>query len=498
MLVLGVTRHPIRHRKSMRILLPTDGSRHAIAASRALGGWFEWPGGEVDVLAVSPARPKSDHRDFGRDTETEQDWRGTVSRWLTDTANHLRASGLRSHELVRDGDPADVAVEVAGDGYDLVAFGAKGRGDAPFFGPESVALALLERAPTSVLLVRDRARYGVDHRLPTPQHPLRVLLAVDGRRPTEAAVKVVGTLFAPGRAEVEVLAVADAGYRGGLGEAEATKVAKRVATMLAGRGVAAEPRTVVGEAVSAILDAAAGADLIVLGSRAEIGPGETRVGGVGLTVAASSPCSVLVVRDAVSHAIGEIEEAPEVSIPFEIAYENLEPFPAAERHVLRGLARLERLAPNLVRVRVTLARRGARRQTGDLYTVSLEVTGPGPDVFVSRTPALHSESEDLLTAIGEAFDKARRGLVESRAVTRGDVKSHEPVAEGTVTALFPDYGFIHAKDGRVVYFHRHSVLADAWDDMEVGAQVRFVDEPGDEGPQATTVVVQSPSRAPVS
>lgn len=495
MLFQGVARHPIRHPKSMRILLPTDGSRHAIAASRALGSWFEWPGGEVDVLAVEPARPKSDHRNFGRDTETEQDWRGTVSRWLTDTANHLRASGLRSRELVRDGDPADVAVEMAGDGYDLVAFGAKGRGEVPFFGPGSVALALLERAPTSVLLVRDRARHGVDHRLPTPQHPLRVLLAVDGREPTEAAVKVCGTLFAPGRAEVDVLAVADAGHVGGLGEAEARKVAKRVSTMLAGRGVAAEPRIAVGEAVSAILDAAADADLIVLGSRAEVGPGETRVGGVGLTVAASSPCSVLVVRDAVPHGIAELEEAPVISIPFEIAYENLEPALAAERHVLRGLARLERLAPDLVRVRVTLAKRGARRQKGDLYTVSLEITGPGPDVFVSRTPALHSENEDLLTAIGEAFDKARRRLVESHAVTRGDVKSHEPVAEGEVTELFPDYGFLQATDGHVVYFHENSVLDDAWRELVVGAEVRFAEEAGDEGPQATSVRVSGKKSA---
>ena len=191
--------------------------------------------------------------------------------------------------------------------------------------------------------------------------------------------------------------------------------------------------------------------------------------------------------EAAPQGIGELEPTPEVSIPFDIVYENLEPVPAAERHVLRGLARLARVAPRSVRARVTLARHGARREKGDLYTVSLEVMEPGPDVIVSRTPPLHSESEDLLTAIGEAFDRARRQLVESHAVIRGEVKSHQPWAEAEVTEIFPDYGFLRAKDGHAVYFHMNSVLDDAWRALEVGDAVRFAEESGDEGPHAKSV-----------
>lgn len=44
----------------MKILLPTDGSRYALAAARAIGGWFDWPGSAVDVLAVIPKEPKGD------------------------------------------------------------------------------------------------------------------------------------------------------------------------------------------------------------------------------------------------------------------------------------------------------------------------------------------------------------------------------------------------------------------------------------------------------
>jgi cold shock CspA family protein len=100
-----------------------------------------------------------------------------------------------------------------------------------------------------------------------------------------------------------------------------------------------------------------------------------------------------------------------------------------------------------------------------------------------------------VTAIGEAFDKARRELLDYHAVRRGEVKAHEPLATGEVTSVFPDHGFIRAADDRVVYFHRNSVLGGGWDEIDVGTEVRFVDEPGDEGPQATTVTVLGRARA---
>lgn len=175
------------------------------------------------------------------------------------------------------------------------------------------------------------------------------------------------------------------------------------------------------------------------------------------------------------------------TVPFEIAYENMEASPAAEVHVLRGIRRLEKVAPDLVSVRVTLARRNPRRRTGDLYDVNLHLSLPGPDVVVSRTPTPHHEDEDLVLAIGEAFEKARRKVVEQHAVERGDVKQHDASLKGTVSDLFPDYGFIRGADGRIVYFHRNSVPDGEWDRFELGDRVLFADEPGEEGPHATTV-----------
>lgn len=182
-------------------------------------------------------------------------------------------------------------------------------------------------------------------------------------------------------------------------------------------------------------------------------------------------------------------QGPENRIPVEIAYENVEPSPTWEEHVLRGIRRLEHVGPEVMSARVTLARGNARRRTGDLFDVHVQLTVPGPDIVVSRSSSWHHESEELSTAIHEAFEKARRTLVERHAVRRGEVKVNEPLQVGAVTDLFPDYGFLRSSEGRIVYFHRNSVLDDEWKNLRVGDDVRFVDEPGDEGPQATTVRV---------
>ena len=57
--------------------------------------------------------------------------------------------------------------------------------------------------------------------------------------------------------------------------------------------------------------------------------------------------------------------------------------------------------------------------------------------------------------------------------------------------LIPDeaYGFIEARDGHEVYFQKSSVLNNAFDRLAVGSEVSFAEEPGEKGPQASTVRV---------
>ena len=50
-----------------------------------------------------------------------------------------------------------------------------------------------------------------------------------------------------------------------------------------------------------------------------------------------------------------------------------------------------------------------------------------------------------------------------------------------------DYGFIATPDGREIYFHRNSVIDNAFDRLSVGSEVRFAEELGEKGAQASTV-----------
>jgi len=58
-----------------------------------------------------------------------------------------------------------------------------------------------------------------------------------------------------------------------------------------------------------------------------------------------------------------------------------------------------------------------------------------------------------------------------------------------VVKIFPGegYGFLEDDEGREIYFHRNSVLDGAFQRLEVGSEVRFAEEAGEKGPQASSV-----------
>ncbi|HTO43771.1 MAG TPA: cold shock domain-containing protein, partial [Burkholderiales bacterium] len=53
------------------------------------------------------------------------------------------------------------------------------------------------------------------------------------------------------------------------------------------------------------------------------------------------------------------------------------------------------------------------------------------------------------------------------------------------------FGRIETEDGRLIYFHRNSLIDGRFEDLTTGTEVRFAEEVGDLGPQASTVYVIS-------
>jgi cold shock CspA family protein len=66
-----------------------------------------------------------------------------------------------------------------------------------------------------------------------------------------------------------------------------------------------------------------------------------------------------------------------------------------------------------------------------------------------------------------------------------------PPVQGTVAELHPDrdHGQISTTDGRLVYFHRNSVLNGGFDALDAGTPVELTiqDEESEKGPQASMV-----------
>jgi len=123
---------------------------------------------------------------------------------------------------------------------------------------------------------------------------------------------------------------------------------------------------------------------------------------------------------------------------------------------------------------------------GGPFVVRVRLTVPGKELEVD-----HQEAEEISQAIREAFDAARRVLEDYVREMRGAVKLHESAPLGNVVRLEPalDHGFIEAPDGREIYFHRNSVLNESFDELKVGSRVRFTEEEGEKGPQASSVVL---------
>lgn len=175
-----------------------------------------------------------------------------------------------------------------------------------------------------------------------------------------------------------------------------------------------------------------------------------------------------------------------MQVPIEIATRNIRMTEALDELIRERAAALERFYPRLVRCHVTLEGPSGHHKTGGPFDVRLELRVPGKEIVVSRQPG-----DDLTVAVRDAFDAARRQLQAFAEKQRGETKTHDGSPEGLVARLFGDrgYGFIVTADGREVYFHRNSVLGAGFDALSEGTRVRFAEELGADGPQASTVSV---------
>lgn len=174
-----------------------------------------------------------------------------------------------------------------------------------------------------------------------------------------------------------------------------------------------------------------------------------------------------------------------MQLPLQITVRELSLSEAAEADIRAKAANLDTYYNGIMSCRVVVEGPVRHHRKGP-FTVRIDLTVPGAELVVDR----HAD-EDLYVAIRNAFDAARRRLEDYARRQRGAVKAHEESPRAHVTKLFPEegYGFLETPDGREIYFHRHTMLHPGFDRLTIGMEVRFAEEQGEKGPQASSVAI---------
>jgi len=175
-----------------------------------------------------------------------------------------------------------------------------------------------------------------------------------------------------------------------------------------------------------------------------------------------------------------------MELPLQITSRNFELTDVYREEIQEKANKLDQYYDRITRCRVVVETPHLHKNEGILYNVRIDITVPGAELVIKKEP-----HEDLTVAIRNSFDSAFRRLEEYAKKQRGDVKHHEEQSVAIVSKIIDGkgYGFLITPDEREIYFHKNSVVNGSFKSLKVGAQVRYVEEQGEKGPQASTVSI---------
>jgi cold shock CspA family protein len=178
----------------------------------------------------------------------------------------------------------------------------------------------------------------------------------------------------------------------------------------------------------------------------------------------------------------------------QVSFDDIPLDEAVREAALRHIDGLESVYDRITGCHVVIAQPHRHKREGRLYSVRINLVVPGGEIVVNRNHPLDHAHEDVYVAMRDSFDAARRRLEDHVRHLRGAVKPHAPRAVGRVTQVFPlqGYGFLAAPDGREIYFHQHAISEHDFRMLEIGSEVHFSEEEGDQGPQAAHVQLVHP------
>ncbi len=182
-----------------------------------------------------------------------------------------------------------------------------------------------------------------------------------------------------------------------------------------------------------------------------------------------------------------------MQVPLEVSFRDVKKTPDLDSLIEEKTAKLEKVCNHMTSCRVAVEKPQKHIRTGSPYRVRIEINVPPTHkVIVKREPGDGEMHDEIGTVLRDAFDAARRQLKDLVEQQQGEVKTHPmQEAQAVVAKIFRDegYGFLKTINDREVYFHKNSVLKNDFDRLEIGTGVRYIEETGEKGPQATSVFI---------
>jgi len=275
----------------MRIVLATDGSRDAIAASDLLQRLPLPEGSEVRILSVA-----DDLRVFSlSDTdekvvdEIRSSFTRSHERLLGEEAVRLEGTPWAISTELRSGYVAEEIIDGASAlGAELIVVGSRGVAGLDRFFLGSVSQKVVKYAACSVLLVRPAEPDGPPRR---SDGSLLLLAAVDGSPASDRAISALERLSTVRPLALRLLTVTEEGQTD-------EKAIEQAADRLRPRFEHLEMIVRDGNPGHEIVEEAAdcGADVVVLGHKGKSAVARFFLGSVSSKVTHYAPCSVWVVR----------------------------------------------------------------------------------------------------------------------------------------------------------------------------------------------------------
>lgn len=175
-----------------------------------------------------------------------------------------------------------------------------------------------------------------------------------------------------------------------------------------------------------------------------------------------------------------------MKIPMQITLRNVDQSDVLEEHIREKAKKLETFFEHIVSCRVVVEMPHNHKHQGNQFNIRIDIGVPGREIVVNR-----DRHEDPYVALRDAFDAARRQLDDYVHRLRRETKTHPAEFVGEVVRMFPEdgCGFIRRANGDELYFHRDNMVSPSFDQLNLGDEVKFIEELAAEGPQAKRVSV---------